>query len=74
MYTLEHLRTIAARMDLVIDEDHVVFNNKIREGYWILDAETREGVWLDDNFSISLEEVEGKLQQIAAERGLRWEE
>jgi hypothetical protein len=37
-------------------------------GYWLLDKESREGVWADDNFSTSLSELEHKISRLEEER------
>ena len=37
-------------------------------GYWLLDKETRDGVWPDDNFSTSLSELEHKISKLEEER------
>lgn len=70
------LRTIARRMGISLEEDHIYAHTgciaENGEGYWLIDVETHEGVGEDENFSTSLEEVEGKLREIAAERDLIW--
>lgn len=67
----------ASRMGVIIEEDHMPAEygdeSWRQEGYWLLQEDTREGVWEDDNFSSSLEEVQMKLQSLAEERGLEWE-
>jgi hypothetical protein len=37
-------------------------------GYWLLDKETGDGVWEDDNFSTSLSELEHKISKLEEER------
>lgn len=37
-------------------------------GYWLLDKESREGVWADENFSTSLSELEYKISKLEEER------
>ena len=37
-------------------------------GYWLLDAKTNDGVWEDENFCTSHEEIQYKLHRIEAER------
>jgi hypothetical protein len=37
-------------------------------GFWLLDKETRDGVWEDDNFSTSLSELENKISKLEEER------
>ena len=62
-FTLTELTQWANHLGAHIDEDHI----GDEEGYWILDGETREGVWEDDNFCTSLEEVTYKLYQLEDE-------
>lgn len=37
-------------------------------GFWLLDKETRDGVWDDDNFSTSLYELDQKISKLEEER------
>ena len=62
-FTLTELTKWANLLGAHIDEDHI----DDQEGYWILDEETGEGVWEDDNFCTSLEEVTYKLYQLEDE-------
>lgn len=66
--TLEELQKIASRMGVRIDDDS--FDGS--PGFWLVNAETGDGVWHAGNFSSSLQEVEGKLQALAYYRGLKW--
>jgi hypothetical protein len=71
---LDQLRTIARRMGVTIEEDHQWCRGgpPLMEGSWLINEETGEGVWEDDNFCTNLDEVLRKLQSLAAERGLTW--
>lgn len=64
--SLEELRERAAKLGVQIDADD------LGEGedcdYWLLDAETGEGVWDVGNFCSSLDEVEWKIGLIENER------
>lgn len=62
--TLTDLRAEASDLGVLIDEDHV----GDEQGYWLLDPVTGEGVWDDENFSTSLEEVASKIASIRMER------
>ena len=71
--TLKDAKTYAAKMGLVIQEDHIIDAPEDRlprtlEGYWMLDPNTGEGPWDDENFSTSIEEVMGKLMAVETER------
>ena len=62
-FTLAEMTKWANLMGAHIDEDHV----GDQPGYWIVDGETREGIWEDENFCTSLEEVEHKLYKLEDE-------
>lgn len=76
-YRLNGLSKIAHRMGVVIEEDHMQYLDDdgelsvYQEGYWLL-LEDGSGVWEDENFSTSLDEVESKLQSLATTLGLKW--
>jgi hypothetical protein len=67
--SLAFLRKRAKLLGVVIEADR----DDAGWGYWLLDPNTCEGVWADDNFSTSRNEVDGKLNEIAREmRGVHY--
>jgi hypothetical protein len=63
-FTLACLRGRAAQLGVIIETDR----DDVGWSYWLLDATTRNGVWDDDNFCTSLDEVDGKLGDLERER------
>lgn len=62
--SLRELRQRAAELGVKIDAE----KDDEGWGYWLLDATTGEGVWSDDNFCTSPDEIEWKLDLIENER------
>lgn len=62
--SLRELRQRAAELGVKIDAE----KDDEGWGYWLLDALTGEGVWGDDNFCTSHDEIEWKLDLIENER------
>ena len=62
--TLKDLRARAKTIGIRIEADR----DDCGWGYWLIDANTNEGPWADDNFSTSHDEVDGKLTDLERER------
>ena len=62
--SLQYLRKRAAKVGVKIQAESDDFG----WGYWLLDAKTNDGVWEDENFCTSHEEIQYKLHRIEAER------
>jgi hypothetical protein len=62
--TLKDLRARAKTIGIRIEADR----DDRGWGYRLIDANTNEGVWADDNFSTSHDEVDGKLTDLERER------
>lgn len=61
--TLAGLRKRAKALGVLIEADR----DDTGWGYWLLDPVTREGIWADDNFCTSHDEIDAKLEQIKQE-------
>jgi hypothetical protein len=62
--TLKSLRKRAKLLDVIIEADR----DDTGWGYWLLNPVTRDGVWADDNFCTSYDEISGKLDDLERER------
>jgi hypothetical protein len=62
--TLKALRKRAKLLGVIIEADR----DDTGWGYWLLRVGTREGVWADDNFCTSHDEISGKLDDVERER------
>ena len=62
--TLKDLRARAKTIGIRIEADR----DDRGGGYWLIDANTNEGAWADENFSTSHDEVDGKLTDLERER------
>jgi hypothetical protein len=56
----EYLKQRAKDLGVLLDKD----DNAFGIGYWLLDPVTKNGIWDDDNFCISLNEVAWKLDRL----------
>lgn len=66
---LESLRKSAAMVGVRIEADRYdVAINGSCWGYWLIDAKTNEGVWQDENYSATLDELTEKVKAIRDER------
>lgn len=71
--TLSQVQAHAAALNLRVDEDHLpaiedLLGEELQRGYWLVDLDTEDGPFEDENFSTSLEEVAGKLVAIEVTR------
>jgi hypothetical protein len=62
--TLASLRKRAKVLGVLIEADR----DDTGWGYWLLNPVTRNGVWADDNFCTSHDEISGKLDDLERER------
>ncbi len=62
--TLKSLRNRAKLLGVIIEADR----DDTGWGYWLLNSVTRQGVWADDNFCTSHDEISGKLDDVQRER------
>jgi hypothetical protein len=63
-FTLKSLRKRAKLLGVIIEADR----DDTGWGYWLLNPVTREGVWPDDNFCTSHDEISSKLDDVQRER------
>ncbi len=69
MTLFQVLKKIAKDYGAIIKEDPMVdANGHCHLGFWLLDAETWEGIWPDGNFSSSFEELERNIFELIKER------
>ncbi len=62
--TLKALRARAKAINIRIAADR----DDCGWGYWLIDSQTGETPWADDNFSTSHDELAGKLDELKRER------